>query len=267
MRSTATTVIGHIDDITGTCRRLNEQQLIGFRLTGGTPTHTPIAVQSSSVAVTDHHPPPNAAERAVQQFHGIGVQIKLLAALPELIWARIGAEDYFVATQLFTLSRHISTGLQLDVHRPLMRHFPVARQLWATLGPLYHTIRQRCVTALGRRELSTTTASKCLASLLLLENCSAAGLLATLIQLRGKSFRATLGDDDAGELRIGERLLASLALLLATLRLVHECFVLGAVRAEVDAVQGTEARPTIELMAFTDVAFLRKVPEIVAKFR
>lgn len=274
MRTTAHSVIAHIDDITATCRRLNEQQLIGFR-TAGTPTHQ----AASTAAAAPIH---TAAHRAVQQFNGIGVQIRVLAALPELIWSRMDAEDYFVAAQLFALSRHISTGLQLDVHRPLMRYFPVARHLWATLSPFYQTIRLACWLALGRREIGSATAARCLAALLLLENGSMDRLLGTLIQVRGNTFRATLSDDgvvatDASiglddtkqQMRIQDRVLASLEVLLATLRLVHECFVAGAVRGEVEALQADDARPTLELMrlAADDELLVQKVPEIIAKFR
>lgn len=208
MRNTGTAVVANVDAVTGTCRRLNEQQLIGFRRTGvHTPIHQPAgqASASASATVAAAQPPPTAAERAVRQFHALGVQIKLLTELPELIWSRLDAEDYFVATQLFALSRHISTGLQLDVHRPLMQHFPVARQLWAQLSPFYQTIRRSCLTALGRRELSTGTAAKCLASLLLLEQGTTIDrLLGVLIELRGRTFRDVLLDEADGR-RIQEK--------------------------------------------------------------
>lgn len=201
MRTTGTAVVAHVDAITGTCRRLNEQQLIGFRRTGGhTPVHQPAGRPAVAIA-----PPATAAERALRQFHALGVQIKLLAALPELIWSRLDAEDYFVATQLFALSRHISTGLQLDAQRPLMQHFPVAGQLWAQLSPFYQAIRRACLAALGRRQLSAGTAAKCLASLLLLEQGTTVDrLLGVLMELRGRTFRDVLLDEADGR-RIQEQ--------------------------------------------------------------
>lgn len=277
MRTNAHSIITHIDDITATCRHLNEQQLIGFRNAGGTPTHVP-ATAPMPARRNAAAPPPSAAERAVQQFHGIGVQLRALAALPELIWSHLDAEEFFVAAQLFALSRHISTGLQLDVHRPVMRHFPVARQLWATLSPFHQSIRAACWLALGRREIDGATAAGCLAGLLLLENGSMDRLLGTLIQVRGNTFRATLSDERPTrnetqaadqQMRIQDRVLASLEVLLVTLRLVHECFVLGGVRREVDALQADGATPTLELVQFLadDAELLHKVPEIIAKFR
>lgn len=73
----------------GTCRSLNEQQLLGFK---SEPQHF------------------KNIDRQTSNYYGIVVQIKLLTELPELIWTCIDAEDYFVATQLFIFSRHISTG-------------------------------------------------------------------------------------------------------------------------------------------------------------
>lgn len=73
----------------GTCRSLNDQQLLGFKS------------EPQQFKALDRH---------TNDFYGIVVQIKLLTELPELIWTRIDAEDYFVATQLFVFSRHISTG-------------------------------------------------------------------------------------------------------------------------------------------------------------
>lgn len=90
MRTTAGSVTAHIGDIITTCRSLNDQQLIGFKTT----------LPHQNVII----------DRTVQNFYGIAVQIKLLTQLPELIWTNIDAENFFVATQLFIFSRHISTG-------------------------------------------------------------------------------------------------------------------------------------------------------------
>lgn len=78
----------------GTCRSLNDQQLLGFK---SEPLHT------------------KSLDRSTINYYGIVVQIKLLTELPELIWTRIDTEDYFVATQLFVFARHISTG-EFDFH-------------------------------------------------------------------------------------------------------------------------------------------------------
>lgn len=77
----------------GTCRSLNDQQLLGFK---SEPQHF------------------KTFDRQTSNYYGIVVQIKLLTELSELIWTCIDAEDYFVATQLFIFSRHISTGERIS---------------------------------------------------------------------------------------------------------------------------------------------------------
>lgn len=89
MKNTSQSVTDQISRVMGTCRSLNDQQLLGFK-------SEPQQFKS--------------LDRQTSNYYGIVVQIKLLTELPELIWTCIDAEDYFVATQLFIFSRHISTG-------------------------------------------------------------------------------------------------------------------------------------------------------------
>lgn len=89
MKKTSQSVTDQIDKVMGTCRSLNEQQLLGFK---------------------SEPQPFKTIDRQTCSYYGIVVQIKLLTELPELIWTCIDSEDYFVATQLFVFSRHISTG-------------------------------------------------------------------------------------------------------------------------------------------------------------
>lgn len=90
MKNTAESVTGHVQSIMTCCRNLNDQQLIGFR---------------------NERDATKKSEKSTNNFYGIAVQVKLLTQLPEIIWSRIDREDFFVATQLFIFSRHISTGL------------------------------------------------------------------------------------------------------------------------------------------------------------
>lgn len=247
MQSTATSVTRSIEEITSTCRSLNDQQLIGFKSTAT-------------------HPQRLVLDRGIQNFYGIAVQIKLLTQLPEMIWTNLDSENFFVATQLFIFSRHISTGLHLDINRPIMRSFPVAKQLWTTLSPFYHTIRQACLSTLERQELSAATAVKCLASLVLLENCTMDKLLATLIQLRTKAFRAALAVDEHGR-RVQEKILDSLTVLIDTLDLIHRCFVDGLVQQQLGELTADEAHATIELLDIDDKVFVHRLPDIIRKYR
>lgn len=93
MKNTSQSVTNQIGNVMGTCRSLNDQQLLGFK---SEPQHF------------------KALDRQTCNYYGIVVQIKLLTELPELIWTCIDSEDYFVATQLFVFSRHISTGEKVN---------------------------------------------------------------------------------------------------------------------------------------------------------
>lgn len=245
MQSTAASVTKGIDEITATCRSLNDQQLIGFKST---------------------NPQRLVPDRSVQNFYGIAVQIKLLTQLPEMIWTNLDAENFFVATQLFIFSRHISTGLHLDINRPVMRLFPVAKQLWTTLSPFYHTIRRACLLTLEREEIDAQTAVKCLASLVLLENCTMDKLLGTLIQLRGKAFQRALAADEHDR-RVQEKILGSLKVLIDTLDLIHKCFVVGLVQEELGQLTDENAKATIELLDIEDMIIVQRLPDIIRKYR
>lgn len=247
MQSTAASVTKGIDEITATCRRLNDQQLIGFKSTAT-------------------HPQRLTLDRGVQNFYGIAVQIKLLTQLPEMIWTNLDAENFFVATQLFIFSRHISTGLHLDSNRAVMRLFPVAKQLWTTLSPFYHTIRRACLATLERQELDARTAVKCLASLVLLENCTMDKVLGTLIQLRSKAFQSALAADEHDR-RVQEKILGSLKVLIDTLHLIHQCFVTGLVQQELAQLTDDDARATIELLVIDDAVLVERLPDIIRKYR
>lgn len=65
-------------------------------------------------------------------------------------------------------------------------------------------------------------------------------------------------------------MLSSLDVLLATVRLVHECFVDGAVRTELLQLQGADARPTIDLLTQSgtvDATLAQRLPDIIATYR
>ncbi|XP_052867470.1 conserved oligomeric Golgi complex subunit 1 [Anopheles cruzii] len=259
MKQTAGSIIENVDRITVRCRQLNDHNLIGFRSGND--------YQQSQKKHRDH------------SFHGVIVQIKLLTSLPELIWSSVDREDYFVATQLFLFARHVSTGLNLDSEREMMRKFPVAAKQWQVLGQFFYTISQACLDALGREELSMPVASKSLASWLLLEACAVESTLLTFTERRSKAFLTVL-DEQGGTERyefIKDKLLASLKVLIGTVQLFYECFLddgasndgetMGGFQRELRQITDEQAAPTIELIKSEDPMILQMVPELIAKFR
>lgn len=254
MKGTAINLVEHIDGIITSCKSLNDHQLIGFKI---------------------EKPPTKRKEsREVHNYYGIVMQIKILTTLPESIWSCIDNEDYLVATQLFLFSRHISTGLQLDVNKTLLTSFPVAKKQWTILSQFQKTIKQACNSALKREQISIELAAKCLASLLLLENSSMEKLFSSFIQIRIESFINALSDSGDETKNVRDKVLDSLNILYTTMELLHKCFLChhgmdsGLLFIELDSIVSVTSRPTIELTKLHehDIA-VETLPDIIANFR
>lgn len=204
---------------------------------------------------------------ANNNIYGVVVQIKILTILPELIWSRIDVDDFFVATQLFIFSRHISTGLKLDANSDIMKKFPVAKKQWDLLAPFFYTIKQQCLQTLERENLTSEVASKCLASLLLLENCQLEKLLTTFVQTRSKTFMSIIENDDYGVVK--EKLLKSVKVLMSTVSIIHDCFMGsgGLLTQELQKISTENSKPTLSLLEHESSAIFQTLPDIIAKFR
>lgn len=268
MRITSSNVIEHIDGIVNSCRNLNEHQLIGFKIDSNAGRN------------------PLPADNVQMNYYGCIAQIHLLTKLPELIWSRLDESDYFVATQLFIFSRHISTGLQLDANMDIMRKFPVAKRQWNHLNQFFFMIKQRCLEHLERPELSTETAVKCLTSLVLLENCQLDKLLTMFTQLRARAFRRMLTNvdsenDSSGDMKVHQsakkRVLDSLQLLNETVLQVYKCFIDTSdalngsnkclLARELESCAGPDAKPIINLINL-DVSLMNDtLPSLISKFK
>lgn len=238
-------MIGHVDTIKKLVHSLNDQHITGFKT-------DPIEKRLNKTLNNN--------------FYGIVVQIKILTSLPEMIWTNIDSEDYFVATQLFIFSRHISTGLKLDTNIDIMKKFPVAKKQWEILAPFFFTIKQSCLQTLEREDLSADTASKCLASLLLLENCQVEKLLNTFIQTRTKTLLNILTSEKYNVAK--EKVLASVHLLNKTIQLLHECFVdPGHLQKELQNITDENSKPTISLIKYEDSSIFKTLPDIISKYK
>lgn len=268
MNSTSSDVGRHIAEIIASCKIVNEQQLLGMKpspLYESTPRDAKITSKRS-------------------HEHSCIGQIHLLTLLPELIWTQLDDANYFVATQLFIFSRHISTGLQLDTTIDTFKRFPIARRQWNHLNQFFFLIKQKCLTQLEKPDLTAETAVKCLASLLLLDNCQLDQLLTIFIQSRSRAFRLTLSTDGDNQkmYRAKDRVLASLKILNETIELLFTCFIdpadatsygsgestnLSYLMAELERITGPNAKPTISLINLDNSMIVRVLPSLVAKFK
>lgn len=207
---------------------------------------------------------------ANNSLYGVVVQIKILTILPELIWSRLDVDDFFVATQMFIFSRHISTGLKLDVNNDIMKKFPVAKKQWDLLAPFFYTIKEQCLRTLERESLTPDVAAKCLASLLLLENCQLEKLLTTFVQTRSKTFTSIIEGDDYGLVK--EKLLKSLKVLMSTVTIIHECFIGqggkdGLLVQELMKISAENSQPALSLIEHEQSGIFQTLPDIIAKYK
>lgn len=272
MKTTSLDVVQHIAEIISSCKIVNEQQLLGLK---------PSTVYESM--------PKDAKINSDRSHeHSCIGQIHLLTLLPELIWTQLDDGNYFVATQLFIFSRHISTGLQLDTTFDTFKRFPIARRQWNHLNQFFFLIKQKCLDQLEKPELTAETAVKCLASLLLLDNCQLDQLLTIFIQSRNRAFRQTLSHDGSGDgdnqkmYRAKSRVLASLKILNETIELLFAIFIdpvdatsnasdektnLSYLMAELESITGSNAKPTMSLINLENSMIVRALPSLVAKFK
>lgn len=216
MQTSAGTLIEQVRHVQANCRSLNEQQLLGFQ-----------SAANPGGSTADSRPEAALHQRSVgrklQTYYGTMAQIKLLTALPELIWTHLDNERFYAAAELFIFSRHISTGLQLDGQSALMQKLPVARKQWEILRPFHVTIKQAVLAALEREELLPEMAVDCLQSLLLLDKSDLGAVLQTFLGLRSSAFLSCLQSRPSESRRVKERILASLGVLNGTVELLDKC--------------------------------------------
>lgn len=254
MQKTSANVSQCIGAVIKNCQNVNEHRLLGFR--------------------TEARPQPSDSS-AIQneQYYGCVAQIHLLMTLPELIWSHLDDCDYFVATQLFILSRHISTGLQLDANHKILRKFPVAKRQCTHLQQFFFVIKQLCIEQLEQPELDADKAVKCLASLLLLENCKFEKLLTMFIQLRTRAYRRLFSSRMTGAPKAKDKILSSLKVLDETLLLIYTCFVRNEdnrrspLLVELEQIGGMDAQPTINLIELENEAIQHSLSPLILKFR
>lgn len=211
MRESSESLITELDSIFTNCKSLNEKQLIGFK-----------SDDSDASGFIKNR----SANKQLNNYFSTMIQIKLLTNLPEMIWSHIDGERFFIATELFIFSRHISTGLQLDANNKIMQFLPVAKKQWEILKPFHVTIKQNVLSVLEREHLSAETVTDCLLSLLLLEKSSLNDVLKLFLQLRCTAYLKSLTEERKTEnLRVKDRILKSLQLLILTMDIFWECFI------------------------------------------
>lgn len=153
-----------------------------------------------------------------------------------------------------------------------MKSFPVAKRLWSMLNPFFHTIKHECVKTLERENLTSDTAAKCLASLILLENCPIDKLFQTFTQLRSKAFKNALAENLEHKERVKEKIIKSLVVLTGTIMQIFECFVdagnnNGLLMVELQRAMGKESLPTLSLIKEESSLLNDTLPDVIKNFK
>ncbi|XP_063708221.1 conserved oligomeric Golgi complex subunit 1 [Culicoides brevitarsis] len=248
MKGTSSAIISHVNQISLSCKKLNDEQLIGFK-------NEPDVISKQE-------------RLKKQRFYGIMLQIKILTNIPELLWHHLDNEDFFLATQLYVFSRHITTGLQLASNSDVVQKFPVLKTIWETLTPFYGVIKDRCQITLEREDLEASVVAKCLSSILLLESCDFRKLLQIFIDGRSRAFITTLDPEGTKYEKAKEKILASLKILIKTVELMHDCFSEdGFLFQELNKLASDDATPTIELIHARNDPKMSLLPDIVRDFK
>ncbi|EDV41971.1 uncharacterized protein Dana_GF17740 [Drosophila ananassae] len=259
MQTSAGTLIEQVQRVQSNCRSLNEQQLLGFQSS---------AAEDAGSAASEAALQQRSANRKLQNYYGTLVQIKLLTALPELIWTHLDNERFYAAAELFVFSRHISTGLQLDGQSALMQKLPVARKQWEILRPFHVTIKQAVLAALEREQLPSELAVDCLQSLLLLEKSDLAAVLQTFMSLRSAAFLRCLESRSSEPRRVKERILASLGVLNSTVDLLDKCLLGdGLLYSRLDECAASTYPATISRMDSSERQLAHLLPDIISGFK
>uniref|UniRef100_A0A1I8N4E9 Conserved oligomeric Golgi complex subunit 1 n=1 Tax=Musca domestica TaxID=7370 RepID=A0A1I8N4E9_MUSDO len=249
MQDSTKALIEQVDSISVNCKNLNEQQLLGFK------------TESDSAGELKTR----NANKQLNNYFSTMVQIKLLTALPEMIWSQIDREHYYAATELFIFSRHISTGLQLDSGNQIMQKLPVAKKQWEILKPFHMTIKQQIMVALERENLAPELTADCLLALLQLDRCSLESALKVFLNLRSSAFLNCLTAEGG---RVKERILVSLRVLNESVDMVSKCFMEnGLLFKKLNEHSDPSAPPTIARMDSDDVQFAYLLPDIITNFK
>uniref|UniRef100_A0A1A9WJS7 Conserved oligomeric Golgi complex subunit 1 n=1 Tax=Glossina brevipalpis TaxID=37001 RepID=A0A1A9WJS7_9MUSC len=248
MKESSKELISQVEDISGYCKNLNDQQLVGFK------------IESNKNAEINRR-----TFKLQDNYFSTMFQINLLICLPEIIWSHLDQEHYYAATELFIFSRHISTGLQLDTDA-LMRKLPVAKKQWEILKPFQKTIKQQVLLALERENLTVDVLVDCLIALLLLDRTTLEAVFKCFLNLRTSSILHCLSNDNG--IRAKDRILGSLKVLNDSLSLIHQCFFEnGAIFLKLNEYTNFNAPPTITRINCPDMRFDNALPEIILNFK
>ena len=193
---------------------------------------TSLKHQSAMHAVTSLHAKDLAPASANSPYLGVAAAIKLLTAVPELIWAAVEDGKFSQGAQLFLLAQHVHTGLLADAGgqvtaEKIAQWFPVIARQWATIQQLHSTLLNSCQTKLSAEQLSQETAVDSLTAMLLLKNCTIDQIFQDMLSFRSSSLSAVLESGRTDSAR--PAICSTVSCIIASVKAVHQAFIKGSI--------------------------------------
>jgi len=227
--------------------------------------------QSAMQAVTSMQAKDLAPASANSPYLGVAAAIKLLTAVPELIWAAVEAEQFSLGAQLFLLAQHVHTGLLADAGgqvtaEKIAQWFPVIARQWATIQQLQSTLLTSCQTKLSAEKLSQETAVDSLTAIMLLKNCTIEQIFQDLLSFRSSSLSTVLlsGRTDSARPAI----CSTASCIIASVQAVHQAFIQGGLIQSLSSIMSSSSPATIELVGCSTLGpIARHLPSPIMQFR
>lgn len=149
--------------------------------------------------------PAKASSQWQYQFYSAAAQIALLLDIPEQVWSALEAGQYLRATQLYLLSTHLHSQLQLTpssgapaCYSPVLARFPILVRQLATTGHFRCSILVDSRSVLRGRAVSDQAIAEALVSCMLLEGSSPRQALTDFLLARKASIQQLLTQPQHG---------------------------------------------------------------------
>lgn len=168
------------------------------------------------------------------QFYCAAAQIALLLDIPERVWSALEGGQYLRATQLYLLSTHLHSQLQLQpssgassgvCYSPVLARFPILVRQLATTGQFRSSILVDSRSVLRGRAVSDQAIAEALVSCMLLEGSSPRQALTDFLLARKASIQQLLTQPQHGA-GIKAQVCSLVELLVTTLFQAYAVFYL-----------------------------------------
>uniref|UniRef100_A0A8C6SC30 Conserved oligomeric Golgi complex subunit 1 n=1 Tax=Neogobius melanostomus TaxID=47308 RepID=A0A8C6SC30_9GOBI len=176
----------------------------------------------------------NTQHRWQPQFYSAAAQIALLLEIPERVWSSLEGGQYLRATQLYLLSTHLHSQLQLQTssgassgacYSPVLARFPILVRQLATTGQFRSSILVDSRSVLRGRAVSDQAIAEALVSCMLLEGSSPRQALTDFLLARKASIQQLLTQPQHGA-GIKAQVCSLVELLVTTLFQAYAVFYL-----------------------------------------